>query len=185
MLIGAHVSPAGGLPKAIERGVERGCSGDPDLQPVAAHVETDRLPRRGRRRVQRGDGREPDRRGADPCRLPAQLRQRGPGDPREVARPRSPTRCASARRSARAAWSCTPARPRPATSARRSRAPARRFARRSPESEGCELHLENTAGHRRHARALVRRARGAAGGRRRGQAAGRVPGLLPPARLRL
>jgi deoxyribonuclease IV len=25
MLIGAHVSPAGGLPKAIERGIERGC----------------------------------------------------------------------------------------------------------------------------------------------------------------
>src|SRR5207248_1927080 len=25
MLIGAHVSPAGGLPKAIARGVERGC----------------------------------------------------------------------------------------------------------------------------------------------------------------
>ena len=25
MLVGAHVSPAGGLPKAIERGVERGC----------------------------------------------------------------------------------------------------------------------------------------------------------------
>src|SRR5271157_2960974 len=25
MLIGAHVSPAGGLPKAIERGTERGC----------------------------------------------------------------------------------------------------------------------------------------------------------------
>src|SRR5208283_5174752 len=25
MLIGAHVSPAGGLPKTIERGVERGC----------------------------------------------------------------------------------------------------------------------------------------------------------------
>jgi deoxyribonuclease-4 len=25
MLIGAHVSPAGGLPKAVERGVERGC----------------------------------------------------------------------------------------------------------------------------------------------------------------
>jgi deoxyribonuclease IV len=25
MLIGAHVSPAGGLAKAIERGVERGC----------------------------------------------------------------------------------------------------------------------------------------------------------------
>ena len=25
MLIGAHVSPAGGLPKAIERGVQRGC----------------------------------------------------------------------------------------------------------------------------------------------------------------
>src|ERR1035437_3541896 len=26
MLIGAHVSPAGGLPKAIERGLERGCT---------------------------------------------------------------------------------------------------------------------------------------------------------------
>ena len=26
MLIGAHVSPAGGLPKAVERGIERGCS---------------------------------------------------------------------------------------------------------------------------------------------------------------
>jgi deoxyribonuclease-4 len=26
MLVGAHVSPAGGLPKAIERGVERGCT---------------------------------------------------------------------------------------------------------------------------------------------------------------
>ena len=25
MLIGAHVSPAGGLPKAIERGLQRGC----------------------------------------------------------------------------------------------------------------------------------------------------------------
>ena len=25
MLLGAHVSPAGGLPKAVERGVERGC----------------------------------------------------------------------------------------------------------------------------------------------------------------
>jgi len=25
MLIGAHVSPAGGLPKAIARGVQRGC----------------------------------------------------------------------------------------------------------------------------------------------------------------
>ena len=25
MLIGAHVSPAGGLPNAVERGVERGC----------------------------------------------------------------------------------------------------------------------------------------------------------------
>ena len=26
MLIGAHVSPSGGLPRAIERGVERGCT---------------------------------------------------------------------------------------------------------------------------------------------------------------
>ena len=59
---------------------------DPDLQPVAAHVAPDGLPRRGRGRVSRGDGREPDRRGADPRRLPAQLRLRRSRHPREIAR---------------------------------------------------------------------------------------------------
>ena len=46
----------------------------------------------------------------------------------------------------RAASCCTPARPRPATSARRSRAPGETISEALAESEGCQLHLENTAG---------------------------------------
>ena len=41
MLIGAHVSPAGGLAGAIERGERARLPRDPDLQPVAAHVAPD------------------------------------------------------------------------------------------------------------------------------------------------
>ena len=41
MLIGAHVSPAGGPAKAVERGEERGARSDPDLQPEPAGVEAD------------------------------------------------------------------------------------------------------------------------------------------------
>ena len=66
--------------------------------------------------------------------------------PREIAGVSDPLAARRAARSARAAWCCTPARPRRASSARRSRGRARRSARRSPTSEGCELHLENTAG---------------------------------------
>ena len=63
MLIGAHVSPAGGLPKAIERGVERGCRAIQIFNQSPRMWRPTRLPRGGRRRVPRGDGREPDRRG--------------------------------------------------------------------------------------------------------------------------
>ena len=45
MLIGAHVSPAGGPAKAVERGVERGCRRDPDLQPEPAGVARPRSTR--------------------------------------------------------------------------------------------------------------------------------------------
>jgi deoxyribonuclease-4 len=47
MLIGAHVSPAGGLPKAIERGVERGCTAiqifnqSPRMWRASAYAEED------------------------------------------------------------------------------------------------------------------------------------------------
>ncbi len=47
MLIGAHVSPAGGLPKAIERGVERGCEAiqifnqSPRMWKPTAYTEAD------------------------------------------------------------------------------------------------------------------------------------------------
>ena len=70
-------------------------------------------------------------------------------DPRHRApsrSPRSPTRCASGTRSAPPAWCCIRARPRPATSPRRSPAPARRSGEALADSEGCDLHLENTAG---------------------------------------
>ena len=45
MLIGAHVSPAGGPAKAVERGIERGCRLDPDLQPEPAPVAAARSTR--------------------------------------------------------------------------------------------------------------------------------------------
>ena len=59
MLIGAHVSPAGGPANAVERGVERGCQLDPDLQPEPAPWKPRVYSRRGGRRVPRGDGRPP------------------------------------------------------------------------------------------------------------------------------
>ena len=52
-------------------------------------------------------------------------------------------------------------------------------------SESCPLHLENTAGAGRHPRAFVRRARPADRSRRRQRAPGRLPGQLPPVRLGL
>ena len=45
MLIGAHVSPAGGLPKAIERGEERGCRAIQIFNQSPRMWRADRLPR--------------------------------------------------------------------------------------------------------------------------------------------
>src|SRR5258708_2037911 len=59
---------------------------DPDLQPVAADVEIVGLPRRGRGGVHGGDARQRDRRGADPRRVPGELRERGSGHQGEIAR---------------------------------------------------------------------------------------------------
>ena len=85
MLIGAHVSPAGGLANAVERGAERGCQAiqifnqSPRMWRPTAYGEDDFAAFR-----EAAEG-EPDQGGADPRRLPAQLRLRGPRDPRQVA----------------------------------------------------------------------------------------------------
>ena len=134
MLIGAHVSPAGGLPKAIERGVERGCRAiqifnqSPRMWKPTVYRDEDVAAFREAMDAQ------PDRRGPDPRRLPAQLRQRGPRHPREIADVADPLAARRRTPSAPAAWSCIPARPRPATCAARSPARARRSARRSPRA---------------------------------------------------
>ena len=74
MLIGAHVSPAGGLAKAVERGVEKGCRAiqifnqSPRMWRPTAYGEDDFAAFRA------AMADEPGRGGADPRRLPAQLR---------------------------------------------------------------------------------------------------------------
>ena len=107
------------------------------------------LLRRGGRRLPRGDGRLGRRRAADPRRLPAQLRLRGRGDPRQVADGADPRAATPAPRSAPSASCCTPAR-RSRTAARSTTAIERAgevIAEALAESaEACSLHLEDTAG---------------------------------------
>ena len=135
MLIGAHVSPAGGLPQGGRARRRARLPRDPDLQPVAARCGG-RPPTRDEdfaafREAMR---RQPDRGGADPRRLPAQLRQRGPRDPREVARVADALAARRRRDRRRRRRPAPRLGARPATSARRSRAPARRSARRWPRA---------------------------------------------------
>ena len=89
----------------------------PDLQPEPARVEAARVPGRRGRGVPRRDGRLGGRRAADPRRLPAQLRHRRPGHPREDADLAHRLAAGRATRSARSASSCIRARRRPARSA--------------------------------------------------------------------
>ena len=185
MLIGAHVSPAGGLPKAIERGVERGCRAiqifnqSPRMWRPTVYREEDVAAFREAMAASPIDAvlihavyllncasEDPDIRAKSLASLTHSLRV-GQRDRR------------------RAAWSCTPARPRPATSASAIARAGETIREALAESEGCPLHLENTAGAGGtlgrsidELAALLE----AAGGER---AARRVPGLLPPVRLRL
>ena len=64
----------GGLPNAVERGVERALRRDPDLQPEPADVAADRATGRRLRRLPRGVRGLAARIGGDPRRLPDQLR---------------------------------------------------------------------------------------------------------------
>ena len=185
MLIGAAVSPPAGRrrPSRAASSAARTRSSS-STRTRAAWKPRVVLRRRGGG-VSRGDGGLGRRRAAHPRRLPAQLRLRGPGDPREVAGVADELAAGRARRSARTPSCCIPARRSRARWRRRSRARARSSPRRSRESEGCPLHLENTAGTggtlgRSFAElATLDRAR------RRRRAARRVPGLLPPARVGL
>ena len=60
MLIGAHVSPAGGPAKAVERGVERGCAAIQIFNQNPRAWSRATYTRRGGRRLPRGDGRRSD-----------------------------------------------------------------------------------------------------------------------------
>ena len=185
MLIGAHVSPAGGLPKAVERGVERGCRAiqifnqSPRMWRPTAYREEDVAAFREALAASP----------IDAVLIHAVYLLNCASEDREI-RAKS---LASLTHSLRVGQAIGAARRRPAprlgqdraTSARRSRAPATTIREALAESEDCPLHLENTAGAGgtlgrsfEELAALIE----AAGGER---APGRVPGLLPPARLRL
>ena len=184
MLIGAHVSPAGGLPKAVERGVERSCE---------AIQIFNQSPRMWKARVYADEEAAAFREAlaASPVKavvIHAIYLLNFASEDRDMRRKSLPSLTASlrsARRSARRAWSCTPARPRPATPPPRSSGPPPRSARRSAESEDCPLYLEDIAG---TGGTLGRSFEELAAlievlGRR--AAPRRVPRLLPPAGLRL
>ena len=125
-------------------------------------------------RFRRGDGGEHRAGGADPCRLPAQLRERGPRDPREVAAPRWSTRCAPATQIGARAVVLHPGH----REDRRRRGGDR--ARRRDDQGGARGERALPAAprehrrRRRHARAHDRRARGAARGERRRSSASGV-----------
>ena len=93
MLIGAHVSTAGGLANAVERGVELDCDAiqifhqSPRMWRPTAYSDEDFAAFRD------GDGRLADRGGRHPRRLPDQLREQGARDPRASRWPRSSRRC--------------------------------------------------------------------------------------------
>ena len=145
MLIGAHVSNAGGLAKAVERGAERGCQAiqifnqSPRMWRPTAYAEDDFAEFREAIKATEIKAR------ADPRRLPAQLRLRGQGDPREVARVADPV--AARRRRDRRRRRRAP--PRLGQAGRRREGDQARGqgdqggARRV---RGCPLHLEDTAG---------------------------------------
>ena len=147
MLIGAHVSPAGGPAKAVERGAEQRRAVDPDLQPEPARLEADASTRDEEVAAYHEALAASD---VDALLIHAVYLLNCASEDPEIREKTlaSLIALAAGRRRARRARRrpASRARRRPATSARRSRAPARSSARRWRESDGCPLHLENTAG---------------------------------------
>ena len=131
------------------------------------------------------DGRRADQVGGDPRRLPDQLRLQGRGDPRRSRSPRWSTPCRWATPSAPTAWCCTPAPPSASPTAASMKRVGKALEKALAESDSLPA---AAGGHRRrgqHDRPHVRGARRAGHAGRRRQAAGHLPGLLPPAGLRL
>ena len=145
MLIGAHVSPAGGPANAVARGVERGCD---------AIQIFNQNPRAWKPTVysdeQVADFREAMAKSrVDALLIHAVYLLNAATTTRTCATRRarrSSPRCRPATRSAPTPSCCTPAARWPARSHPRSSAPARSSREALAESESCALHLENTAG---------------------------------------
>ena len=146
MLIGAHVSPAAACPRRSSAAPSAAAEAIQIFNQSPRMWRPTAYARRGLRGVPGGDGGERDRRGPDPRRLPAQLRQRGPRDPREVARLADPL-AARRRRDRRRRGGPAPGSAKTGDRRRGDRARGRDDrARRSPRARAVPLHLENTAG---------------------------------------
>ena len=184
MLIGAHVSPAGGPAKAVERGAEQGAQAIQIFNQNPRAWKPTRLRRRAGRGLPRGHGLQQGRGAPDPRRLPPQPRLATSASSATRRWPRWSPRCRRATGWAPTPSSCIPGRRRRATSGRPSSA-------REGHRQGARAQRPLRAaprGHRRRgrdARPLVLRAGRAARRVGRRQAPGRLPGLLPPAGLRL
>ena len=128
--------------------------------------------------------RQPDQGGADPRRLPAQLRLRGPRDPHK-----SRTSLIQSLRVGAGIGAVGvvlhPGSAKQGDVGRAIKRAGKVIGEALSESERCDAAPRGHRRRRRHARALVRGARRAARRGRRRRPARRVPGLLPPVRLRL
>ena len=184
MLIGAHVSPAGGPAKAVQRGAEQGARGDPDLQPEPAGLEAEHLrrgPGRGlpRGRCARADveallihavyllnaaSEDPDIRAKTLASLTASLQAGDALEAHAVVLHAGSAKAGDVREAIARAGEV--------------------IAEALAESERCALHLENTAGAGGTLGRSFDELAALLEARRRG-APGRLPGLLPPAGLRL
>src|ERR1700744_1934567 len=145
MLIGAHVSPAGGLPKAIERGVERGCEAiqifnqSPRMWKPTAYRDEDVAAFRqamGESQI-------------DAVLIHAVYLLNCASDDREIRAKSLASLTHSLRVGQAIGASCVVLHPGPAKTGRVGESIARAgktIAGALADSEGCELHLENTAG---------------------------------------
>ncbi len=167
MLIGAHVSPAGGLPKAIERGEALGG------RAIQIFNQSPRsgVPPSTARRTSRPSARRWPQAAIDAVLIHAVYLLNCASEDPEIRAKSLTSLTHSLRVGEQIGAAGVVLHPGSAKTGDVGEAIARAGAtirEALAESEGCPLHLENTAGHRRHPGALGRRALGAArgGGRR-------------------
>ena len=184
MLIGAHVSPAGGLPKAIERGVERGCE---------AIQIFNQSPRMWKPTTYRDEDVAAFREAMadspiDAVLIHAVYLLNCASDDKDIRAKSLASLTHSLRVGQAIGASAVVLHPGSAKQGHVGEAIARAgktIAAGARRQRGLRAAPGEHRRRRRHARALLRGARGADRRRRRRQAPRRVPGLLPPARLRL